>query len=101
MQTRQYVDGRAADLDVLAVAMQGSQACVLLLAFRDGRKPRYPPVLPTHQWRGKPGGSAGGLRFAVLHRIRAAARDPARPRVPDADLLVAALSASAERKVCS
>src|SRR5690606_40140046 len=37
MQARQYVDGRAADLDVLAIAMQGSSACVLLLAFRDGR----------------------------------------------------------------
>ncbi|HST45252.1 MAG TPA: excinuclease ABC subunit UvrC, partial [Luteimonas sp.] len=37
MQARQYVDGNAADLDVLAVAMQGSHACVLMLAFRDGR----------------------------------------------------------------
>ena len=37
LQTRQYVDGRNADLDVLAVAMQGASACVLLLAFRDGR----------------------------------------------------------------
>src|SRR5690606_34403926 len=37
LQARQYVDGHAADLDVLACAMQGSQACVLLLAFRDGR----------------------------------------------------------------
>lgn len=37
LQARQYVDGRAADLDVLAVAMQGSAACVMLLAFRDGR----------------------------------------------------------------
>src|SRR5690606_6740937 len=37
MQARQYVDGRAADLDVLAIAMQGASACVLLLAFRDGR----------------------------------------------------------------
>jgi len=37
LQARQYVDGRAADLDVLACAMQGSHACVLLLAFRDGR----------------------------------------------------------------
>ena len=34
LQARQYVDGHAADLDVLACAMQGSQACVLLLAFR-------------------------------------------------------------------
>ncbi|WP_166206995.1 excinuclease ABC subunit UvrC [Cognatiluteimonas telluris] len=37
LQARQYVDGRAADLDVLACAMSGSHACVLLLAFRDGR----------------------------------------------------------------
>ncbi|MGO4780598.1 excinuclease ABC subunit C, partial [Lysobacter sp. 2RAB21] len=37
LQARQYVDGRAADLDVLAIAMQGAAACVLLLAFRDGR----------------------------------------------------------------
>ena len=37
LQTRQYVDGRNADLDVLAVAMQGASACVMLLAFRDGR----------------------------------------------------------------
>ncbi|MDG6348266.1 excinuclease ABC subunit UvrC [Luteimonas sp. 8-5] len=37
LQARQYVDGRAADLDVLACAMQGSSACVMLLAFRDGR----------------------------------------------------------------
>jgi excinuclease ABC subunit C len=37
IQARQYVDGKAADLDVLAVAMRGSSACVLLLAFRDGR----------------------------------------------------------------
>lgn len=37
LQARQYVDGRNADLDVLAVAMQGASACVMLLAFRDGR----------------------------------------------------------------
>ncbi|QDH70180.1 excinuclease ABC subunit UvrC [Marilutibacter alkalisoli] len=37
LQARQFVDGRAADLDVLAVAMQDAAACVLLLAFRDGR----------------------------------------------------------------
>ena len=37
LQVRQFVDGRSADLDVLAVAMQGAAACVLLLAFRDGR----------------------------------------------------------------
>jgi excinuclease ABC subunit C len=37
LQARQYVDGRAADLDVLAIAMRGASACVVLLAFRDGR----------------------------------------------------------------
>ncbi|HRA55999.1 MAG TPA: excinuclease ABC subunit UvrC [Thermomonas sp.] len=37
LQVRQFVDGRSADLDVLAVAQQGAMACVLLLAFRDGR----------------------------------------------------------------
>jgi len=37
LQARQYVDGHAADLDVLACVMQGTHACVLLLAFRDGR----------------------------------------------------------------
>src|SRR5690606_31658134 len=37
MQARQYVDGRAADLDVLAIATERASACVLLLAFRDGR----------------------------------------------------------------
>jgi excinuclease ABC subunit C len=37
LTARQYVDGKAADLDVLAVAMQGTHACVLLLSFRDGR----------------------------------------------------------------
>ncbi|HHW4683251.1 MAG TPA: excinuclease ABC subunit UvrC, partial [Xylella sp.] len=37
MQNRQYVDGRAADLDVLACAALSGQACVLLLSFRDGR----------------------------------------------------------------
>lgn len=37
MHNRQFVDGQAADLDVLACATEGAQACVLLLSFRDGR----------------------------------------------------------------
>jgi len=37
LQARQYVDGRVADLDVLACALEGTHACVMLLAFRDGR----------------------------------------------------------------
>src|SRR3546814_2668306 len=37
LQARQYVEGQVADMDLLACAMQGTHACVLLLAFRDGR----------------------------------------------------------------
>ncbi len=37
LQARQYVDGQVADIDVIACALQGGQACVMLLAFRDGR----------------------------------------------------------------
>jgi len=37
LQARQYVDGRAAELDVLACVLQSGHACVLLLSFRDGR----------------------------------------------------------------
>jgi excinuclease ABC subunit C len=37
LQASQYVDGQAADLDVIACAVQGTHACVVLLAFRDGR----------------------------------------------------------------
>ena len=37
MHNRQFVDGQALDLDVLACATEGAQACVLLLSFRDGR----------------------------------------------------------------
>ncbi|MGH8031038.1 MAG: excinuclease ABC subunit UvrC [Luteimonas sp.] len=46
LQARQYVDGQAADLDVLACAMQGSHACVLLLSFRDGRNLGTRPFFP-------------------------------------------------------
>jgi len=37
LQARQYVDGRAADLDVLACVIQGQHACVMLLTFRHGQ----------------------------------------------------------------
>ena len=37
VQARQFVDGDAAELDVLACAIQGGRACVMLLSFRDGR----------------------------------------------------------------
>jgi excinuclease ABC subunit C len=37
LQARQSVDSARTDMDVLACAMHGHHACVLLLAFRDGR----------------------------------------------------------------
>jgi len=37
VQSRQAVDGEHAELDVLACALEGGRACVLLLSFRDGR----------------------------------------------------------------
>ncbi len=46
LQARQFVDGQAADLDVLACAMQGTHACVLLLSFRDGRNLGTRPFFP-------------------------------------------------------
>ncbi|KAG0923418.1 hypothetical protein G6F32_014284 [Rhizopus arrhizus] len=64
MQTRQYVDGRAADLDVLAVAMQGSQACVLLLACRDGRNLGTRPLFPRTNREESP---EEGLAAFVAH----------------------------------
>ncbi len=36
MQARQYVDGDAADLDVLACVIDKGLACIVLLAFRNG-----------------------------------------------------------------
>lgn len=37
VQARQFVDGSAAELDVLACALEGGRACVVVLSFRDGR----------------------------------------------------------------
>jgi len=37
IQQRQHVEGESGDLDVIAAAVQGGQACVEVLVFRDGR----------------------------------------------------------------
>ncbi len=99
MQSRQYVDGRAADLDVLACAMQGANACVLLLAFRDGRN------LGTRAFFPKTNGedSAAEVLAAFVSQYYA---EHAPPReilldreIADAELIEAALGSAAERKV--
>jgi len=99
LQARQYVDGRAADLDVLAVAMQDAAACVLLLAFRDGRN------LGTRAFFPKTGGStdAAEVLAAFVSQYYA---EQAPPReivldrdIPDRELIEEALSLTGERKV--
>jgi excinuclease ABC subunit C len=99
LQARQYVDGHAADLDVLACAMQGSTACVLLLAFRDGRN------LGTRTFFPKTNGedSAEEVLAAFVSQYYAEQLPPREivldRGIPDAALIESALSAAAGRKV--
>ena len=99
MQARQYVDGRAADLDVLAIAMQGAAACVLLLAFRDGRN------LGTRAFFPKTNGSIDppevlGAFVSQYYVEQNPPREIVLDRdIPDRELLETALSATGERKV--
>jgi excinuclease ABC subunit C len=99
LQARQYVDGHAADLDVLACAMQGSNACVLLLAFRDGRN------LGTRTFFPKTNGedSAEEVLSAFVSQYYAEQLPPREiildRGIPEAALIEAALTAAAGRKV--
>ena len=99
LQARQYVDGHAADLDVLACAMQGSQACVLLLAFRDGRN------LGTRTFFPKTNGEDSAEEVLGAFVSQYYAEQPAPQEIvldreiPDAELIEHALAASAGRKV--
>ncbi len=99
MQSRQYVDGRAADLDVLACAMQGTGACVLLLAFRDGRN------LGTRAFFPRTNGedSAAEVLAAFVSQYYAEQMPPQEivldREIPDAALIETALSTAANRKV--
>ncbi|MFT4198271.1 MAG: excinuclease ABC subunit UvrC [Pseudoxanthomonas sp.] len=99
MQSRQYVDGHAADLDALACAMQGSAACVLLLAFRDGR------TLGTRAFWPRTNGEESAEEVLAAFVSQYYAEQPP-PReilldreVPDAGLLEDALTAHAGRRV--
>jgi excinuclease ABC subunit C len=99
LQARQYVDGHAADLDVLACAMRGSTACVLLLAFRDGRN------LGTRTFFPKTNGeeSAEEVLGAFVSQYYGEQIPPQEivldRQIPDSDLLEAAFSSAAGRKV--
>ncbi|MGO1542485.1 MAG: excinuclease ABC subunit UvrC [Luteimonas sp.] len=99
LQSRQYVDGRVADLDVLACAMQGSEACVLLLAFRDGRN------LGTRAFFPKTSGSEDPAEVLAAFVSQYYAEQPAPPEIvldraiDQASLLEQAFSESAGRRV--
>jgi len=99
LQARQYVDGRAADLDVLAIAMHGVQACVLLLAFRDGRN------LGTRAFFPRTNGSDNHEEvLAAFVSQYYGEQNPPREiildrDIPDRELIEQALSAATERRV--
>jgi len=99
LQARQYVDGHAANLDVLACAMQGSSACVLLLAFRDGRN------LGTRAFFPRTNGEDSAEEVLAAFVSQYYAEQPAPGEIvldraiPDAELLELALAETAGRKV--
>jgi excinuclease ABC subunit C len=98
LQSRQFVDGRAADLDVLALASDGGAACVTLLAFRDGRN------LGTRNFFPKTNGAEPEEVLAAFVSQYYGSQPPP-PEVvldrdiPDRDLLEHALADTAGRKV--
>ncbi|TAK39884.1 MAG: excinuclease ABC subunit UvrC [Lysobacteraceae bacterium] len=99
LQARQYVDGRAADLDVLACAMEGSHACVLLLAFRDGRN------LGTRAFFPKTNGAENCEEVLSAFVSQYYAEQPAPPEIvldrdiDERELLQQALSEGAGKRV--
>jgi len=99
LQNRQFVEGRAADLDVLACATQGAQACVLLLAFRDGRNLGTRAFFPKTQGED----SAEEILAAFVSQYYVEHTPPREilldREIPEAELIEHALSASSERKV--
>ncbi|ALN91996.1 excinuclease ABC subunit C [Lysobacter gummosus] len=99
LQARQYVDGRAADLDVLAIAMQGAAACVLLLAFRDGRNLGTRAFFP--QTRGSDNPEEVLTAFiSQYYGEQTPPREIVLDRdLPDRELFEQAFSATGERRV--
>ncbi len=99
MHTRQYVDGRAADLDVLACATQGASACVMLLSFRDGRNLGTRPFFPRTNGE-ESAEEVLGAFVSQYYGEHAPPREILLDReIPDASLIETALAASAEYKV--
>ena len=99
VQARQFVDGNAAELDVLACAIEGGRACVMLLSFRDGRN------LGTRSYFPRLNGADSAEEVLGAFVSQYYAEQPA-PReivldraIPDIELLEEAFTASAGRRV--
>jgi len=99
LQARQYVDGRAADLDVLAIAMQGASACVVLLSFRDGRNLGTRSFFPRTNGAEDP----AEVLAAFVSQHYGEQLPPSEividRDIPDRELLEEALSTTGERRV--
>lgn len=99
MHNRQYVDGQAVDLDALACAMDGANACVMLLSFRDGRNLGTRAFFPRTNGQD----SAEEVLSAFLSQYYIEQAPPAEilldRQVDDADLLEAALTEASGHRV--
>ncbi len=99
VQARQFVDGNAAELDVLACAIEGGRACVMLLSFRDGRN------LGTRSYFPKLNGADNAEEVLGAFVSQYYAEQPA-PReivldreIADIDMLEEAFTTSSGRRV--
>ncbi|WP_245978868.1 excinuclease ABC subunit UvrC [Solilutibacter pythonis] len=99
VQARQFVDGNAAELDVLACALEAGRACVMLLSFRDGRN------LGTRGYFPKLNGADSAEEVLAAFVSQYYAEQPA-PReivldraIADIELLEEALGAAGGRRV--
>jgi excinuclease ABC subunit C len=99
VQAVQFVDRDLADLDALAVALRDGVACVVLLAFRDGRN------LGTRTWFPDANGSddAAEVLAAFVGQHYAGQRPPREivldRDIPERELLESALSEVAGHRV--
>ncbi|MDO5609592.1 MAG: excinuclease ABC subunit UvrC [Pseudomonadota bacterium] len=99
VQARQFVDGNAVELDVLACALEAGRACVVLLSFRDGRN------LGTRSYFPKLNGADNAEEVLAAFVSQYYGEQPA-PReivldrpIADIDMLEEALSGAGGRRV--
>ena len=99
LQSRQYVDGSAANLDVLGITMRGAQACVVLLVFRDGRNLGTRSFFPRTNGEDSPEEVLGAF-VSQYYGEQGAPREIILDRdIPDREMIEEALGTAAGRKV--